>query len=124
MTPARYRSVSFHCQRMVACFLACGISRFVPLAHLCIHHVVPFWIPLGEQDEDALPHEPRQKGHRQPAPAPVREDDEPYHEPQAGPAPRVKLGRPADENALPDTAQDGDMIAVYLLGHQNVAPAT
>src|SRR5207245_747490 len=67
--------------------LARTVAGFIPLVHLRHHHIVPVGIPLGEEDEDPMAHQPAEKGQRQPPEAPIGEEEEAHKEPQAGPGP-------------------------------------
>src|SRR5215471_18079523 len=107
-------------------FLASVVSCLIPSADLRLNHFVPAGIPLCEQDEGAMPDEPQERGAEHPAPAPVREDQEPQKEVHGGPGMTPEAQRTKRGDALPDAAQNGRRIAMKrrsLLRHYSVAPA-
>src|SRR5262249_18392623 len=87
----------------------------------------PAIVPLRQQDESAMPHEPDEEGPQGPLEPPVGEHQEPHKQTQSGPGMAPEAQRPEGLNTLPHAAQDGYLIAVNrpALGiHGSVAPAT
>src|SRR5262249_2046721 len=110
--------------RHATSLLACTVAGFITLVHLCHDHIVPPRIPLGEEDEDAVAHQPAEQGQRQPPNSPVGEEQEPHKEPQTGPGAGIEARGAKHDNALPHPAQDGHLIAMHRLCHYKVPPAT
>src|SRR4029450_13826272 len=71
-----------------------------------------------------MAHQPAEKGQREPPEAPIGEEEQAHKEPQTGPGAGIEARGAKDHNALPDPAQDQDLIAMNRLCHYKVAPAT
>src|ERR671931_288849 len=71
-----------------------------------------------------MAHQPAEKGERQPLKPPVGEQEEADKEPHAGPGAGIETRGAKDDDSLPHSAQNRDLIAMDRLRHYKVAPAT
>jgi len=74
-------------------------------------------IPLCQPDERAMPDEPEAKRQYEPPPAIVGQQDEPDHQPEAGPALGVEARDAPREDALPDAPLNRHVKAQNRLSH-------
>src|SRR5437879_2290012 len=100
------------------------VAGFIPLVHLRHEHIVPVGIPLGEQDQDPMPHQPTEKGQREPLKPPIGQKQKAHKEPQTGPGAGIEARGAKHDNALPHPALDRHLIAMDRLCHYSVPPAT
>src|SRR5215831_881886 len=100
------------------------VAGFIPLVHVRYEHIVPVGIPLGEQDQDPMPHQPTEKGQREPPKPPIGQKQKAHKEPQTGPGAGIEARGATHDNALPHPALDRHLIAMHRLCHYSVPPAT
>src|SRR5438105_1968944 len=91
------------------------------------HHLIPADIPLREEQQDAMPHQPEKHGDHEPAKPHIAQGQEPQKQAHGGPGMPPDAQDAKGGNAFPDTSQHGGGIAMNLgplRWHYNVPPPT